>query len=59
MSFFFLMGGVVFLSYLLFGLRLPTLEFVGCGVELCLGAEMGTSVRPHSGEYSLESEVLC
>ena len=46
------MSGIVFLSYWLFGLRLPTLEFVGCWVELGLGAEMRNSVRPHSNEYS-------
>ena len=40
------MSGIVFLSYWLFGLRIPTLEFVGCWVELGLGAEMRTSVRP-------------
>ena len=39
------MSGIVFLSYWLFGLRLPTLEFVGCWVELGLGAEMRTSGR--------------
>ena len=44
------MSGVVFLSYWLFGLRLPTLEFVGSWVELSLGAEMRTSVRTHSDE---------
>ena len=49
----------MFLSYWLFGLRLPALEFVGCWVELGLGAEMRTSGRPHSDEYSLGSEVLC
>ena len=48
----------MFLSYWLFGLRLPTLEFVGFWVELGLGAEMN-SVRLHSDEYSLGSEVLC
>ena len=53
------MSGIVFLSYWLFGLRLPTLEFVGCWVELGLGAKMRTSGRPHSDEYSLGSEVLC
>ena len=53
------MSGIVFLSYCLFGLRLPTLEFVGYWVELGLGAEVRNSVRPHSGEYSLGSEVLC
>ena len=46
------MSGIVFLSYLLFGLRLPTLEFVGYWVELDLGADMTNSVRPHSDEYS-------
>ena len=40
---------------LLFGLRLPTLEFLGCWVELGLGAEMRNSMRPHSDEYSLGS----
>ena len=53
------MSGIVFLFYWLFGLRLPTLEFVGYWVELGLGAEMRTSVKPHSDEYSLGSEVLC
>ena len=53
------MSGIVFLSYWLFGLRLPTLEFVGYWVELGLGAEMRNSVRPPSGEYSLGSEVIC
>ena len=52
------MGGIVFLFNWLFVLRLPTLEFVGCWVELGLGAEMRTSGRPHSNEYSLGSEVL-
>ena len=52
------MSGIVFLSYWLFVLRLPTLEFVGCWVELGLGAEMRTSVRPHSDEYSLGSGSL-
>ena len=58
-SFFFFMRGTVFLFYWLFGVRLPTLEFVGYWVELGLDAEMRTSVRPHSSEYSLGSEVLC
>ena len=49
----------MFLSYWLFDLRLPTLEFVDYWVELGLCAEMRTSVRPHSYEYSLGSEVLC
>ena len=53
------MSGIVILSYWLLGLRLPTLEFVGYWVELGLGAEMRTSVRPHSYEYSLGSEALC
>ena len=48
----------MFLSYWLFDLRLPTLEFVSCWVELGLGAEMRTSRRPHSNEYSLGSEAL-
>ena len=52
------MGGIVFLSYWLFGLRLPALEFVDCWVELGLGAEMRTSRRPHCDEYSLGSVVL-
>ena len=52
------MSGIVFLSYWLFGLRLPTLEFVGCWAELDLGAEMRTSVRPCSNEYFLGSQVL-
>ena len=45
---FFLMGGAVFLSYWLFGLRHPTLEFAGSWTELGLGAEIRTSGRPHS-----------
>ena len=49
----------MFLSYWLFGLWLPALEFIGCWVEMGLGAEMRTSRRPHSDEYSLGSEVLC
>ena len=54
------MSWIVFLSYwLLFGLMLPTLKLVGCWVELGLCAEMKTSGRPHSDEYSLGSEVLC
>ena len=53
------MNGIVFLSYWLFGLRLPTLEFVGYWIELRLVAEMRNSMRPHCVEYSLGSEVLC
>ena len=53
------MSGIVFLSYWLFGLKLPTLQFVGCWVELGLGSEMRTSGGPHSDECSLGSEVLC
>ena len=53
------MGRTVLLSYWLFGLRLPAVEFVGCWVELGLGTEMITSRRPHSDKYSLGSEVLC
>ena len=53
------MSEIVFLSYWLFGLKLPTLEFVACWVELVLGAEMRTSVRHHSNEYALGSEILC
>ena len=49
----------MFLSDWLFGLRLTALEFAGSWVELGLGAEMRTSGRPHSDEYSLGSEVLC
>ena len=52
------MSGIVFLSYWLFGLKLPTLEFIGW-VELGLGVEVRNSVRPQSDEYSLRSEVLC
>ena len=37
------MSVIVFLSYWLFGLRLPTLGFVGYWVELGLGAEMRNS----------------
>ena len=57
--FFFFMSGNLFLSYWLFGLSFPTLEFVGYWVELGLVAEMRNSVRPHSDEYSLGSDVLC
>ena len=59
-SFYFLFftSGIVFLSYWLFGLRLPTLEFVGYWVELGLGAERRNSMRPHSDEYSLGSVLL-
>ena len=53
------MGGAVFLSYWLFGLRRPALEFAGSWVEPGLGVEMSTSGRPHSDEFSLGSEVLC
>ena len=53
------MSGIVFLSYWLFGLRCPPLEFVGCLIELGLGAKMRTSRRPHFDDYSLGSEVLC
>ena len=53
------MNWIVFLSYWLFGLRLPTPGFVAYWVELDLGAEMRNSMRPHSDEYSLEFEVLC
>ena len=42
------MGGAVFLSYMLFGLRHPALEFAGSWIELGLDAEMRTSGRPHS-----------
>ena len=52
------MSGIVFLFYSLFGLRLPMLEFVGYWVELGLGAEMRNSMRPHSDDYFLASEVL-
>ena len=34
------MGGVVFLSCLLFGIGCPALELAGCSVELGLGIEM-------------------
>ena len=44
----FLMGGVVFLSYWLFGLRCPAPEFAGSWIELGLGAEMRTFGRSHS-----------
>ena len=53
------MSGIVFLSYWLFGLGLPALEFVGYWVELGLGADMTNSVKSHSNEYSLGSEFLC
>ena len=53
------MVGIVFLLYWLYALRLPALEFVGCWIELGFGAEMKTSRRPHSDEYSLGPEVLC
>ena len=41
------MGGAVLLSYWLFGLRHPALEFAGGWIELGLGAEMRTSRRSH------------
>ena len=53
------MSMIVFLFYWMLGLRLPTLEFVGYWVELGLGAEIRNSVRPHSDDYFLGSEVLC
>ena len=53
------MNWIVFLSYWLFGLRLPTLEFVSYWVDLGLGAGMRNSVRSHSNEYSLGFEDLC
>ena len=43
-----LIGGAVFLSCSLFGLRHPALEFAGSWIELGLGAEMRTPERPHS-----------
>ena len=49
----------MFLSYWWFDLRILGLECVSCWVELGLAAEMRTSGRPHSNEYSLGSEVLC
>ena len=52
------MGGAVCLSYWLFGVRRPAMEFAGSWIELGLGAEIRNSVRPHSIEYSLGSEVL-
>ena len=52
------MSGIVFLSYWFFGLRLPTLEFVGYWVELGLGAEMRNPMRPYSDGCSLGSEIL-
>ena len=42
------MGGAVFLSYWLFGLRHAALEFAGSWVEPDLGAEMRTSGSTHS-----------
>ena len=42
------MGGAVVLSYWLFGLRSPALEFAGSWIEPGLGAEMRTSGRLHS-----------
>ena len=42
------MGGSVFLSYWLFGLRHPALEFAGSWIEPGVGSEMRTSRRPHS-----------
>ena len=57
--FFFYEWDCIPFSYWLFGLRLPTLGFVGFWIELGLGAEMRNYVRPHPDEYSLECEVLC
>ena len=42
------MGEAVFLSYWLFGLRHPALEFAGSWIEPDLGAEIRTSGTPHS-----------
>ena len=41
------MGGAISLSYLLFVLRFPAMEFAGSWVEPGLGAKMRTSRRPH------------
>ena len=46
--FFVLMGGAVFLSHWLFGLRRPALECAGSWVDPGLDAKMRTSRRPHS-----------
>ena len=45
------MGGAVFLSYWLFGLWPPALEFAGSWIELGLGAEMRTSGRTRSSHH--------
>ena len=42
------MGGVVFLSYWLFGVRCPALEPAGSWLELGLGVEMDTSKKAHT-----------
>ena len=42
------MGGTVFLSYWLFGLRRLLLEVAGSWIEPVLDAGMRTSRRPHS-----------
>ena len=44
---FFLIGGSVFFSYELFGLRFLAVEFVGTWVKWGVGVEMWTSGIPH------------
>jgi len=53
------MGGNMFLSYWLYGLRLSALDFADNWVEPGLGAEMRISGRPHSDKHFWRSEVLC
>ena len=42
------MRETVSLSYWLFGLKLPAVEFAGSWIELGLGAKMRNSRRSHS-----------
>ena len=53
-----LVGDFVYLSCLLFGMRLPALVFVDIWVELGFRVEMGTSWRALANEYSPGPEIL-
>ena len=55
----FLMGGAMILSCWLFRLKCPGLEFASSWVEPGLGAELRTSVKPHTNSYSLGPKALC
>ena len=47
----------VYLSYLLFGMRLPALMFVGIWVELGFTVEMVTAAMKLKDAYSLEEKL--